>query len=85
MAALTWRDQVRHLLASSREDAVALALAYVEGRAIEAAQRRERQLRKRGPVLECERRADFAAVLREMVAVLEEAERETRGGRNGEG
>jgi hypothetical protein len=43
------------------------ALAYVQGRLIEAGEAVERRLRKRGAgVLECERRGDLVAALRAM-------------------
>ena len=65
-------DMVERMLTSIRDDAVHLALAYIQGRALEAGDRLERQTRKRGgKTLQCERRGDLVACLNAMIAELE--------------
>lgn len=64
-------DMVERMLTSTRDDAVHLALAYIQGRALEAGDRVERQTRKRGgKTLLCERRGDLVACLNAMIAEL---------------
>ena len=64
-------DMVERMLTSTRDDAVHLALAYIQGRALEAGDRVERQSRKRGnKALQCERRGDLAACLNAMIGEL---------------
>lgn len=73
----TAKRRLLEILKSNRDDRLALALAYLEGRAIEAAQTRERKIRKSGnPTMyvESERRADMAFVLDAMIGELRAAQ-----------